>query len=74
MSVDYLLPAELEQTLYVETKIKQIKRASLIFSQILRDDEQVYCEADVVVVCIKLSTKTYSFTSTEFLELLCKVI
>jgi acyl-CoA thioester hydrolase len=57
ISVDYLLPAELEQTLYVETKIKQMKRASLVFSQTLRDDKNVYCKADVVVVCIKLSTK-----------------
>ena len=57
ISVDYILPAKLEQNLYVETKIQQMKRASLVFHETLRDDEHVYCKADVVVVCIKLSTK-----------------
>ncbi|GIU49765.1 hypothetical protein TUM4438_34090 [Shewanella sairae] len=54
--LDFCKAARFEQNLIVETKVIQLKKASMVFQQRLIDENGVvYCEADVLVACIALS-------------------
>ncbi|WP_439243406.1 tol-pal system-associated acyl-CoA thioesterase [Lonepinella sp. BR2474] len=54
MSIDYLLPAKLDDSLMVETKIEQMKGATIFFSQCLKRENQVLSVATVKVACVDL--------------------
>ena len=52
--VDYLGPARLDDLLEVVVRIKQVRRASLVFEQqILRGDE-LLCKGEIMLVCVGL--------------------
>ena len=53
IQVEYLKPAYFNDALWVTAEIEQIKAASLNFKQfILRDPDDILCEALVRVVCL----------------------
>ncbi len=54
LQAEYLFPARFNDLLEVHTKVKKSRRASLIFSQKIRDLKQnkVLFEAQVTVVCL----------------------
>ena len=54
--LDFCKAARFEQNLIVETKVIQLKKASMVFEQRLIDEHGVvYCEAGILVACIALS-------------------
>ncbi|CAM3474799.1 tol-pal system-associated acyl-CoA thioesterase [Shewanella pealeana] len=54
--LDFCKAARFEQNLIVETKVIQLKKASMVFEQRLIDEQGVvYCEANIVVACVALS-------------------
>lgn len=54
--IDFIKPAKFEQKLLVNSRIQELKRASMVFEQELVDaDGQCYCRASIVVVCVALS-------------------
>ncbi|WP_025822496.1 tol-pal system-associated acyl-CoA thioesterase [Shewanella marina] len=54
--IDFIKPAKFEQKLLVNSRIQELKRASMVFDQELVDaDGQCYCRASIVVVCVALS-------------------
>ncbi len=54
--LDFKVAAKFEQNLIVMSKLKEMKKASMVFLQSLADENgKVYCEATVVVACITLS-------------------
>ena len=59
VKIDYLKPARLEQTLIILTRIVKFGSASLIFEQIICDEnlEKSLCKANVVVVAINAEIK-----------------
>ena len=54
MNIDYCFPAKLDDLLVVETKIMSVKGATLLFSQLLKKENVILCEATVKVACIDL--------------------
>lgn len=59
LSIDYKKAAKFNDLLEVVTKIKSFGRASMIFTQFIRDKrehELIYCQAEVKVACINLLT------------------
>lgn len=58
MSIDYKRPAMLDDLLTIETEIKSLSKASLIFSQrILNEQGVIINQAEVTIACINLLTK-----------------
>lgn len=55
MSIDYCYPAKLDDDLVVETTVSEIRKASIIFEQVLMRDKICLCKAQVVVASVKLS-------------------
>ncbi|ABM25243.1 MULTISPECIES: tol-pal system-associated acyl-CoA thioesterase [Shewanella] len=54
--LDFRKAARFEQNLIVETKVIELKKASLVFHQRLVDHQgECYCEGTVLVVCVALS-------------------
>ncbi|WP_044470349.1 tol-pal system-associated acyl-CoA thioesterase [Mannheimia massilioguelmaensis] len=54
MNIDYRFPARLDDLLMVESKVIEIKGASILFSQVLQRDELVLSKATVKVACVDL--------------------
>lgn len=55
MTVDYLLPARLDDMLEVQTGITLIRRASLTFAQRIVDaDGRLLSQAEVLIACVDL--------------------
>ena len=52
ISCDYLLPAVYDDELVVETSVKELKRASVIFQQDVKRGDQTLFQAEVVVVAV----------------------
>lgn len=55
LDIDYKVPARLDDQLIVETQVKQIKKASIIFEQKLWRDDVCLCQANVLVATVNLS-------------------
>lgn len=56
MTVEYLAPARLDDLLEIQSEIKSIRGASMVFSQrIINAENQILNEAEVLVVCVDLS-------------------
>jgi acyl-CoA thioester hydrolase len=54
--VDFRRAAKFEQNFMVESKVIELKKASLVFHQSLLDDQgNCYCEGKIKVACISLS-------------------
>ncbi|MFQ6371703.1 tol-pal system-associated acyl-CoA thioesterase [Shewanella sp. YIC-542] len=54
--LDFSRAARFEQQLWVESRITELKRASLVFEQQLVDDKGVcYCSASVKIAAVSLS-------------------
>lgn len=54
--IDFRRAAKFEQDLMVESKIVEIKKASLVFHQGLLDEQgNCYCEGKIIVACVSLS-------------------
>lgn len=59
VNIQYLKPARFNDLLEVVTAIKSSGRASLVFSQSVRDKQQpehIYCRAEVKAACIDMTT------------------
>ena len=55
MTIDYRLPARLDDWLGVETKISEVRGAAILFTQQLKRDELILCTATVKVASVDLS-------------------
>ena len=55
MTIDYRLPARLDDWLVVETKILEVRGAAILFTQQLKRDELILCTATVKVASVDLS-------------------
>jgi acyl-CoA thioester hydrolase len=56
IKVDYLKPAFFNDLLETNTKITQIRKASLIFAQTISRAEVVLCKAEICVACVDTET------------------
>ncbi|MBL6735158.1 MAG: YbgC/FadM family acyl-CoA thioesterase [Shewanellaceae bacterium] len=56
LAVDYRAPAYLEQFLEIETVVAQVKRASVLFEQSLKD-VNILCKQTTKIALIDLTTK-----------------
>ncbi|MDM4771721.1 tol-pal system-associated acyl-CoA thioesterase [Solimonas sp. SE-A11] len=57
IEIGYLKPARLDDELQVQTRVVELRRASLIFEQsLLRDDGQVLTTARVRIACVDAAT------------------
>ncbi len=52
LSVDYKIPAQLDEELIVEAHIMQLKRTSIIFRQNIIRENELLCQADVKIACV----------------------
>lgn len=58
LNVEYKIPAKLDDLLIVKTKLKELKKASIIFEQVICDQSNlVYSSLEVVVACVDLKRK-----------------
>ncbi|PJG83478.1 tol-pal system-associated acyl-CoA thioesterase [Caviibacterium pharyngocola] len=55
MQIDYRFPAKLDDLLIVETALSELKGATVLFTQTLKRNETVLCEAVVKVACVNLN-------------------
>lgn len=55
LEIDYKQPARLDDLLSVETKLSEIKKASMTFEQHLWRDEICLCSAKVIVASVDLA-------------------
>ena len=56
MTVEYLAPARLDDLLEIQSEVKSMRGASMVFSQrILNAENQVLNQAEVLIVCVDLS-------------------
>ena len=55
MTIDYRYPAFLDDSLWVETEISEIRGATIFFFQVLKRDELILSTATVKVACVDLS-------------------
>ena len=55
MTIDYCLPARVDDWLVVETKISEVRGAAILFTQQLKRDELILCTATVKVASVDLS-------------------
>ena len=60
-TIDYKLPARLDDTIQVITEIDKLKKASIIFKQTIKRDNDIICQAQVVIAC--LNAKQFSPTA-----------
>ncbi len=56
VQVDYLSPARFNQQLQVFTQLTLVKKASLVFEQVVKRDDDVLCEGSVRVACLDAQT------------------
>ena len=56
LSIDYLAAAKFNQLLMVESQITLIKRASLVFEQVIKCADNVLCKAQVCIACVDAQT------------------
>lgn len=68
IACDFIRPAKFDDLLRINTTIKQIKKASLIFEQILKRDETTLCTASCKIVCLNADL----FSPTAIPEFLLK--
>ncbi|MBN6710312.1 tol-pal system-associated acyl-CoA thioesterase [Haemophilus haemoglobinophilus] len=54
MQIEYCVPAKLDDLLVVETCVDTVKGASIVFSQILKRDEEILSESIVKVASVDL--------------------
>lgn len=54
VTIDYRLPARLDDLLVVESEISEVRGAAILFTQCLKKDELVLCTATVKVGCVDL--------------------
>ena len=52
LSVDYKIPAQLDEQLIVEAHVMQLKRTSIIFRQNIYRENELLCRADVKIACM----------------------
>ncbi len=52
MTCDYILPARYDDELIVETSVKKLRRASVIFQQDVKRGDELLFQAEVVVVAV----------------------
>ena len=57
-TVDYKLPARLDDEITVVTDIERIKRVSIIFKQTIKRKNDTLCQAEVVIACVNAETFT----------------
>lgn len=62
MNIDYRYPAKLDNLLIVETLVTELKGASIFFTQRLKKEEQILCEATVKVACVDLENETNRYS------------
>ncbi|TNH04940.1 tol-pal system-associated acyl-CoA thioesterase [Testudinibacter sp. TR-2022] len=55
MQIDYRTAAKLDDALVVETQIRQLKQASIVFEQKLLREDELLSEATVLVATVDLS-------------------
>lgn len=56
MSIDYILPARLDDQLIIKSQLENIRKASLIFKQkIFNGNNQLINEAEVLIACVDLN-------------------
>lgn len=55
IEIDYRLAARLDDALVVDTRLIEMKKASLVFNQRLYRDDQCLSEANVTVACVNLT-------------------
>jgi len=56
MTVEYLAPARLDDLLEIQSEVKSMRGASIVFSQrIVNAENQVLNQAEVLIVCVDLS-------------------
>ncbi|WP_300005921.1 tol-pal system-associated acyl-CoA thioesterase [uncultured Cedecea sp.] len=56
MTVEYLAPARLDDLLEIQSEVKSMRGASMVFSQrIVNAENQVLNQAEVLIVCVDLS-------------------
>ncbi|GLP97970.1 tol-pal system-associated acyl-CoA thioesterase [Paraferrimonas sedimenticola] len=54
--LDFLIPARFEQKLVVESVVSKLGKASVTFTQELKDSQgTVYCRGEIKVGCVRLS-------------------
>ncbi|MEN8214137.1 MAG: tol-pal system-associated acyl-CoA thioesterase [Pseudomonadota bacterium] len=51
-AVDYHRPARLDQLLDVSLRLKKRGRASLLFEQQVRHDDQLLCQGEILLACV----------------------
>lgn len=56
MTIDFILPARLDDEIEVISTLERCGRASMIFDQTVSRDQQALCQAEVKVGCINLQT------------------
>ena len=54
LTIDYKLPARLDDLLSVQTTVKAVKKATIIFEQNLFKADICLCSAEVTVACVDL--------------------
>jgi len=52
-TIDYKRPARLDDNINVITEIDTLKKASVVFKQTIKRDNDTLCQAQVVIVCLK---------------------
>lgn len=55
-SINYILPARLDDKITLTTAIQKLKKASVIFKQSIKRDNTILCQAEVVIACINADT------------------
>lgn len=56
MDISYHFPARLDDLLTINSKVDQIRKASIIFKQtIINENNQVISSADVVIACVDIT-------------------
>lgn len=56
MTIDFILPAKLDDEIEVVSTLERCGRASMIFAQTVSRTNQALCQAEVKVGCINLQT------------------
>ncbi len=59
-TIDYKHPARLDDSISVITEIETLKKASVVFKHTIKRENDILCQAQVVIACLK----TKEFTPT----------
>lgn len=54
MHIDYCIAAKLDDELIVESRVEQVKGATIVFSQCIKREQQMISTATVKVACVDL--------------------